>query len=77
MTNNKHEIQKFLDRNVDIKRNLSLGLINSRALAKYIINELTLDTNINAVISVIRRYDIKKYDNIFHQAEKIRKISTS
>jgi len=71
MKNTVGEIWKFLDNNPCIKRDLSKGLINSRALAKYIVKTQNMDATLDAVISAIRRYDVGKKDDIFLNARKL------
>ena len=56
MKNINKETWRYLDNNIPIKNNLFAGLINVRALAKKIIEDLHLDCSVNAVISAIRRY---------------------
>lgn len=65
------EIWKILDNNPCIKRNLSKGLINNRALAKFLIKDQKIDATMDAVISAIRRYKTEKYDDIYNKAIKI------
>ena len=71
MKNTVGEVWKFLDNNPCIKRDLSKGLINSRALAKYIVRTQNMDATLDAVISAIRRYDSGKKDDIFLNARKL------
>ena len=71
MTNIVHEVWKALDDNPCIRRNMNLGIINTRALAKYLIIEQKLDTTIDAVTSAIRRYQQSKHDKIFDNSLKI------
>jgi aspartokinase len=69
MTNINKEVWKFIDNNPSIKRNMSNGLINRRALANFIIKQRNLQTSLDAVISAIRRYDIKNYNDMFLTAQ--------
>ncbi|KYK23308.1 hypothetical protein AYK24_07590 [Thermoplasmatales archaeon SG8-52-4] len=71
MTNINQEVWKFIDKNPSIKRTLSYGLINKRALANYIKKQKDLQTSLDAVISAIRRYNIENYDNYFLTAQKM------
>jgi hypothetical protein len=57
MTNIQSEVTNFIEQDVSIRRGLSRGLLNSRALAKYIYNNLKLNCTVDAVISAIRRYE--------------------
>lgn len=59
MKNINKEVWRYIDNNVAVKKNLYDGIINVRALAKKIIQDLHLNCSLNAVISAIRRYEIK------------------
>jgi hypothetical protein len=54
------EVTNFIDQDVSVRRGLSRGYINSRALAVYIHKNLRLSCGLDAVISAIRRYDIRE-----------------
>ena len=71
MTNINQEVWKFIDKSPSIKRTMSYGLINKRALANYIKKQINLQTNLDAIISAIRRYNIENYDNLFLTAQKM------
>ena len=71
MKNTVGEVWKFLDSNPCIKRDLRRGLINSRALAKYILKEKKMNATLDAVISAIRRYELGHQDDIFPIALKL------
>ncbi|KYK28554.1 hypothetical protein AYK20_07075 [Thermoplasmatales archaeon SG8-52-1] len=71
MTNITHEVLKTLDNNPSIRRCMSQGLINTTALAKYIIKEKNIDATLDAVSSAIRRYKLDKYDEIFDVANRL------
>jgi aspartokinase len=64
MKSTAEEIWKIIDNNTCIRTDLSKGLINSRALAKYILKEKKLDTTLDAIISAIRRYQPKEQTTI-------------
>ena len=57
-------VKKFLDYNPCIRRDLDRGIINIRALARYIKTEKNIDTKIDAIISAIRRYDNEHHKEI-------------
>ena len=59
------QVWKILDNSPCIRRNMSQGLINSRALAKYIIKEKKVETTLDAAIGAIRRYQLDKHDEVF------------
>jgi len=59
MKNINKEVWRYIDNNITIKKNLYDGIVNTRALAKKIIKDLHLSCSLNAVISGIRRYEVK------------------
>ena len=71
MTNITHEVLKMLDNNPSIRRCMGQGLINTTALAKYIIKEKNINATLDAVSSAIRRYKLDRYDEIFDIANRI------
>lgn len=60
MTNISDKVKKYIDHDAAIKKNLKKGIINQRALAKYILEKLNLDSSLDAVISAIRRYPLEE-----------------
>lgn len=64
-------VWKIIDDDPSIKRELSRGLINISALARYIITQKKIDATFDAVITAIRRYKLEKYDEIFTTAYKM------
>ncbi len=76
MTNLTHEIWNFLDSEPSIRRELSRGIVNTMALAKYIIKAKNLDCSVDALISSIRRYVSEGKHNLkFYNVENIIKSS--
>jgi hypothetical protein len=71
MTNIVHEVWKILDTSPSIQKDMSLGLINHSALARYIIDEKKVNANIDAVLSAIRRYEIKHNEDLIDNANNI------
>ena len=71
MKNLVGEVWKYLDNNPHIKADMSLGIINIRALAKHIIKTQKMDATLDAVISAIRRYEIDRQEDIFAKARKV------
>ena len=61
-------VTKILNDEPCIRLNMKRGLINIRALARYIINEKKVDATLDAVISIIRRYHLKERYDIFEKA---------
>ena len=71
MTNITHQVWNILDNDPSIRREMKRGLINTSALAKYIMKEKKVDATMDAVISAIRRYKVDKHDDIFDKAYKV------
>lgn len=57
MTNITDEVRNFLNKNPAIVSCIGSKIINSRALAFYILKELHLDASLHAIMSAIRRYE--------------------
>lgn len=72
-------VARALDSEPSIRLDMNRGLINVRALARYIINKKKVDGTLDSVISAIRRYHIKDIDDIYEKAHNslkmIQKIS--
>ncbi|MEK6937122.1 MAG: hypothetical protein AABW58_03570 [Nanoarchaeota archaeon] len=62
MTSIQQTVSSLLSKEVCVNKNLSQKLINSRALARFLIKKYNLNTSLDSVISSIRRYDIKKQE---------------
>jgi len=71
MSNIVNEVWKFIQNNPSIRRNMNRGLINTSALARYIIQEKKINATIDAVIGAIRRYELKQTDDIFENASRL------
>lgn len=54
------EVTNFIEQDVSIRRGLTRGLLNTRALAKYIHDNLGHPATLDAIISAIRRYEAKE-----------------
>ncbi len=80
MTNISREVQRILDHDTAIRRDLSRGLINKRALAMHIQKQLQLRESVDAIISAIRRQEAEiKEEEHFSKARSLikhAKIST-
>lgn len=76
MYNITEQVWKILDNSPCLRRDLSRGLINSRALGKYLIKEQKIDATIDAVISAIRRYKPEKITDLFNKSSKILRQAT-
>jgi len=73
MDNKADIVKKFLDYNPCIRRDLNRGLINTRALARYIKKEKNIETKIDALISAIRRYNSEPHKEIMKSSLKMLK----
>ena len=71
MSNITHEVWKILDNSPSIKRDMSRGLINTSALARYIIKEKKVSASLDAVIIAIRRYEFNQHKEVFNTAQKL------
>ena len=71
MTNITHQVWKILDDSPSIRRVMSLGLINTTALSKYLIVNKKVEGTLEAVSSSIRRYKYDRYEDVFNIASKI------
>jgi hypothetical protein len=57
-SNIREYIWKIIDTDISLKKDISRGIINVRALANYIANRYNLDVSLDSIISAIRRYNI-------------------
>ncbi len=55
----QQQVQHVLDKDIAIQKCLKQDLINTRALARYLIKEQGLSCDTDAAISAIRRYDLE------------------
>lgn len=77
MTNIAKAVQRMLDHDVSIKRDLGRGIINKRALAQYIQKQLNTNATLDAVMSAIRRHEAElSNDNRFAKAGSLIKNAT-
>ena len=71
MTNEANVVDivwKFLDEHACIRMTMTCGIVNFRALARYIIEKRKLNVSIDAVMSALRRYDFGTPEQIFEKA---------
>lgn len=75
MTSIAQEVSNIVSSDISIQKDLIRGLINHRALARYIIDKYNIDASLDAVISSIRRIELepikdadKKMANLFKDA---------
>ena len=79
MTNINKEVQRIIERDAAIRKDLARGIINKRALAAYVQKNFRIGGDINAAISAIRRYEAGAKEEFFTKATGIirnAKIST-
>lgn len=62
MKNINKQIWRILSSDLTILKDLSRGIINIRALAKYVLKTYKIKASLDAVISAVRRYDIKRFE---------------
>jgi len=60
MASINQEINNLLNQYLSIQKCLKRSIVNTRALAKFLVNEHDLKYPLDAVISAIRRYDLEK-----------------
>lgn len=71
MTNVTSLVNNFIERDPVIQRDLARGLINTSALAKYIIKEVKIKSSPDAVVTAIRRnIEENGYDKKFKEKKK-------
>ena len=68
MTNIVQTVWRILDTDPSIKREMNRGLINTSALARYLIKEKKVKGTLDAVISAIRRYQLTNFNDLFSSA---------
>ena len=71
MTNIVQQVWRILDNSPSIRRDMGLGLINTSALARYLIKEKKVEGSLDAIIGAIRRYDHGKHEKIFSTAHEL------
>jgi aspartokinase len=71
MTNIVQQVWKELDNSPHIKRCMSQGLVNTTALARYLLRNKNVQGTLEAVSSAIRRYQLDLYDELFTTANAI------
>ena len=57
-SNVREFVWKVIDTDLSLKKDISRGVINVRALANYIINKYKLSISVDSVISAVRRYHV-------------------
>jgi len=70
MTNITHDVWMILDKDPSIRRELQRGLINTSALARYLIKTKNIEGTLDAVMNAIRRYPPDRFDDVFLKASK-------
>ena len=65
------QVWRILDNSPSVRRDMSLGLINTSALARHLIEEKKVEGTLDAIIAAIRRYDHGKHEEIFSTAQKL------
>ena len=60
MTNINAQVWNLLEEDLCVQKDLKRGLVNTRALARYLIQKNNLTASMDAVISAIRRFENDK-----------------
>jgi hypothetical protein len=60
MSDSRREVEKILENEPVIRKGLQWGIINSRALARFIQSRDGLDASPEAILGIIRRYPLKE-----------------
>ena len=60
-------VWQFLDGHPCIRMDMTRDIVNSRALARYIIKKRKINTSVDAVMSAMRRYDFKTFEEMFEK----------
>ena len=71
MTKVVQTVWRILDHDPSIKRELDRGLINTSALARYLIKEKKVKATLEAVISALRRYQHAPFNDFFSTASTL------
>lgn len=70
VTDIRRRIEGVIEADPVIKKGLQRGIINSRALARFIQETNGVESTTDAILGVIRRYDVGEDDQDFHKAFK-------
>ena len=74
-----NQVWRIMGSDIGLQRDLSRSIINTRALARYIIENYDLNASVDSVISAIRRFEKEKkqteqkYTNIFKDSRILTK----
>jgi len=60
MASVQQKVSMMLSKEICIQKELFHNLINTRALARYLIDKYSINSSLDSVISAIRRYDIEQ-----------------
>jgi hypothetical protein len=63
MAESRRKIEQIIETDPVIKKGLQRGIINSRALARYISESDGVESSTDAILGIIRRYPITKEEN--------------
>jgi predicted regulator of amino acid metabolism with ACT domain len=67
MTSIRHQVERTIESDPVIKKGLQRRIINSRALARYILESGTVDSTPDAVLGIIRRYPVGRETGASHR----------
>ncbi len=73
----RRQVERFIETDPVIKKGLQRGIINSRALARYILEAKGVDSTLDAILGIVRRYPLgSENDNRHQQVFKDCEIAT-
>ncbi|OLE68979.1 hypothetical protein AUF78_13395 [archaeon 13_1_20CM_2_51_12] len=73
----RRQVERFIEADLVIKKGLQRRIINSRALARYILEANRLDSTLDAILGIVRRYPLgSENDNRHRQVFKDCEIAT-
>jgi hypothetical protein len=58
--NVNRQIWNIISRDIATQKSIDAGIVNNRALAKYLIKEYNLSFSLDAVLSAVRRYSVEE-----------------
>lgn len=76
MADTRRSVERIVESDPVIKKGLQRGIINSRALAKYIIEANGVDTSQDAILGILRRYTLDGVNEEHRKAFNDCEIST-
>jgi hypothetical protein len=60
-------VERIIETDPVIRKGLQRGIINSRALARYILEAIGVDSTVDAILGIVRRYPLGSENDTGHQ----------